>query len=303
MRGTALHTPETVRAFLEKELCADYGECESILRGMAKRKTAFRLNALKMTENTLSSVQKAVDCQSVDFLPGAFLTAASEREMLALSEAERGEIYLQSLSSMLPALALSPKAGEDILDMTAAPGGKTCQIASLTKNGAHITACEKDKVRAERLRYNLEKQGVRASVLVEDARNLSDFLRFDRILLDAPCSGSGTLDLGSERSCRAFSEELVKNCAALQKQLLFKAVNMLKTGGTLVYSTCSVLEKENGEAVRAALATKKVALEPISFPFMEKLPLLHGKNAVEGTLTVAPDEEFEGFYLAVLKKL
>ena len=124
------------------------------------------------------------------------IEGAREPEIQELPIYREGGIYLQSLSSMLPPLFLAPKAGESVLDMAAAPGGKTTQMAAMTGNQAQITACEKNKVRQKRLKYNLEKQGASGTyVMVEDARKLNDFFSFDRILLDAPCSGSGTVEV------------------------------------------------------------------------------------------------------------
>ena len=114
---------------------------------------------------------------------------------------------------MLPPIILEPKEGENILDMAAAPGGKTTQMAALTNNKAFITAVEKNKIRAERLKYNLQKQGVGCvNVMLEDARKLSDFFSFDKILLDAPCSGSGTMSIFDKN----FNEELIKRSSKIQ---------------------------------------------------------------------------------------
>ena len=115
---------------------------------------------------------------------------------------KNGKIYLQSLSSMLPPIVLNPMPKNDILDMTAAPGGKTTQIAALSNNEANITACEINKIRAERLRYNLDKQGASSVfVMLEDARNIDNFFSFDQILLDSPCSGSGTININENNLC------------------------------------------------------------------------------------------------------
>ena len=102
----------------------------------------------------------------------------NEEEIQKLEMYKNGEIYLQSLSSMLPPIILNPTEKTDILDMTSAPGGKTTQIAALTNNNANITACEMSNIRAERLKYNLEKQGALAYVMVKDARNIDKFFSF-----------------------------------------------------------------------------------------------------------------------------
>ena len=230
------------------------------------------------------------------------LTRDREQRVRELAAYERGEVYLQSLSSMLPPLALDPRAGESILDMAAAPGGKTTQMAALAGT-ALITACEKNAVRAERLRFNLERQGAsRVTVMRTDARKLDDFFSFDKVLLDAPCSGSGTLTPRA-RAKAGFSEELVKRSAKTQAALLGKALAVLAPGGTMVYSTCSVLREENEHVVERAVARAGGAVEvvPVKGAFAEHLPLL--PTSLAGTLCVCPSRLFEGFFMAKLKKV
>lgn len=292
----------SVPEFLNEKLNRQYGEeiAAQIVAGYAQaRPVTLRVNTLK---TDVPAVCKAFsDCGisfcGVPWFSGALvLNGVREEEIRKTALYERGEIYLQSLSSMLPPLFLGVKAGESVLDMTAAPGGKTTEISALTGGQAFITACEKDKIRAERLKYNLAKQGApRVSVLCEDATKLDEFFSFDRILLDAPCSGSGTLDL---RAPLKISSKLVENCAALQKKLLAKALRLLKKGGTLVYSTCSVLREENEEVLQSILPCSGCVSEPIA-PF-EGLPLL---PSAEGTLCVAPSALYEGFFVARIKKV
>lgn len=167
-----------------------------------------------------------------------------------------GAIYLQNLSAMIPPLALGPQAGQAVLDMCAAPGGKTCQLAALSGNEALITACEKNAARAERLRYNLDKQGARrVNVMVTDARQLDPFFTFDAVLLDAPCSGSGTVLLADEHQARKqrFEADLLARTVRTQQTLLRRALEAVPAGGVVTYSTCSVLADENEQVVQAAL--------------------------------------------------
>ena len=186
--------------FLAQALTAQYGEAVAaqIEQGMGEQRiTTLRANLLKTTPEDVASVLSVAGIAYTRWAAedAAFLLErADERAVQALPLYERGEIYLQSLSSMLPPLALAPQEGADILDMAAAPGGKTAQMAAMTGNRANITACEINQIRAEKLKYNLEKQGAtRVNIMVRDARKLEDFFRFDQILLDAPCSGSGTI--------------------------------------------------------------------------------------------------------------
>lgn len=226
---------------------------------------------------------------------------AGAKEALTRTAAyENGEIYLQSFSSMLPPLVLAAGEREDVLDMTAAPGGKTTEIFALSSGKARITACEKDFKRAERLKFNLEKQGAKATVLQEDSLSLSDFLRFDRILLDAPCSGSGTILWNAPKTYRYFSEELVKNSAALQKKLLKKAGTLVKKGGVLVYSTCSLLKEEDEDAISSLLSSGDFVLEPFDLSGKDKMSLFLDERGILGVL---PTDLYEGFFVAKLRRI
>lgn len=172
---------------------------------------------------------------------------------------------------------------------------KPLGMAALTQNKATITACELNKIRAERLKYNLQKQGATSTyVMVTDARKLDDFFSFDKILLDAPCSGSGTIDANTDFS-KTFTQTLIKKSVSSQAMLLTKAIKLLKPGHEMVYSTCSILECENEEVVSKVLS--KAEIVPIE---IEGLPLLPTK--IKGTLCIAPTSLYEGFFVAKLRK-
>lgn len=286
--------------FLVKMLERQYGEeSKSIVASYAqKRAVTLRINTLK---TDAESVKKKLRAHSVPFEEVPWFEAAlvcphsTERELRDLEIYEKGEIYLQSLSSMLPPLVLNAEAGESVLDMTAAPGGKTTEIAALSGGKTLITACEKDKIRFDRLRYNVEKQGApRVTLLNQDALKLDEFFRFDKILLDAPCSGSGTIQEGERIK---ISEKLVENCAVLQEKLLLKAWKLLKKGGTIVYSTCSVLRQENEDVLLRVIAETGATLIPLDRSFGCKL-----LPCINGTLCLHPNDRFEGFFLAKLQK-
>ena len=164
-----------------------------------------------------------------------------------------------------------------------------------------VTACEPDRIRCDRLKSNLKRLGCeRVSVMNADARKLDDFLKFDRILLDAPCSGSGSLHVSGEALSAPFSEKLVVNSARLQAQLLRKACRLLKRGGTLVYSTCSVLRQENEDQLKAILKSEGMRLKPVPESLLGHVPAL--PCLMPGTLTICPTERFEGFFVSILEK-
>ena len=297
--------PGTVE-WLYEQLKEQYADnADNVLSGLAsERITSLRVNTLKTDTMTVRNElhDSGLESERVAFYEDALvLPARSEPALRKTSMYGNGEIYLQSLSAMIPPLLIGAQEGEDILDMCAAPGGKTGQIIQLTSGRAMLTACEPDRIRCERMKSNLCRLGCdRVNVMNTDARKLDDFLKFDRILLDAPCSGSGTLKLDKDGNMNsAFSEKLVVNSARLQNQLIKKACSLLKRGGTLVYSTCSVLRQENEDRVMA-LRNEKMTLQPITREMLPGVPVL--ENRLPGTLTVPPGPDYEGFFIAVLKK-
>ncbi len=293
--------------FLYERLLKQYGEklTESILNGFSvKRYVTLRVNTLKSNTDKIKEILNSLNIKykEVEWSREALiLEEVDEAEIRKLSIYENGEIYLQSLSSMLPAIVLDPQPNENILDMAAAPGGKTTQMASLSQNKALITACEKNKIRAERLKYNIEKQGAnKVNVLIEDARNLDSYFSFDKILLDAPCSGSGTININNEKLGNIFTEELINRSVKTQYELLKKAISILKSGHEMVYSTCSILEEENEKNIEKILKNNNIEIVPIDENLFKEANLLPPQ--IKGTIIVAPNELYEGFFIAKLRK-
>lgn len=279
----------------------DYPNYEEIIEGLSKRrKTTFRINRIKTTNEEIDDFLNANNIKYTH--PSFFNDAYIIEENIDLSELsiyKEGKIYLQSLSSQIPPLFLDLENSLDILDMCAAPGGKTLEIASITNNKKSIMACETNKIRAERLKHNITEQGAKVNVSVVDARKLDDFFRFDSVLLDAPCSGSGTINLNNPKDLKYFSYDLVKNSAKIQKELLKKALTILKPGHTLVYSTCSILKEENEDVIKSVLNNNYV-IEKIDLN-IDKSNFLDSK--IDGVITVKPSEFYEGFFIAKIKKI
>lgn len=288
--------------FLKKLLLNEYSNnyVYNILDGYnANRKTTIRVNTLISTfEEVIQFLDKNnISYSAVSDIQNAIIINDSY-DITKTKLYENGAIYLQSLSSMLPPLILNPKEDAHILDMCAAPGSKTTQLAALTNNKACITACEFDKIRAERLKYNLNKLGTsRVTVLVKDSRNLDEFFRFDTIMLDAPCSGSGTVLL-NEESKQVFNQKVIDKCQKRQISLLKKGLSMLNKNGVLVYSTCSILKEENEQVLKACL-NNNFELLPIDKEKYD-LPYL---PSLENTITIAPTELYEGFFVAKIKRI
>ncbi len=297
---------EKLPDFLIEKLHKDYTEeqVNKIIDGYKKEKRlTFRVNTIKTTVEAIEKelIKNEIEFEKVKWSKDAFIVLnKKENEIQEMDIYKNGKIYLQSLSSMLPPIVLNPMPKNDILDMTAAPGGKTTQIAALSNNEANITACEINKIRAERLRYNLDKQGASSVfVMLEDARNIDNFFSFDQILLDSPCSGSGTININENNLNEYFTTELVERSKKLQIALIKKAIKILKSGKEMVYSTCSILKEENEDIIRKVL-NEGIEIVPIEFDGKETLPQL--STTIKGTLCICPTKYYEGFFIAKLRK-
>ncbi len=296
-----------INDFLIEALTKQYGQALTleIIEGYkCKRYTTIRVNTLKTTVlDVINEFDKlGIEYEQNDLFSHALIIKnKTSKEMLELDLCKEGKIYLQSLSSQLPAILLEPKESCDILDMCASPGSKTTYLAQLVNNNSFITACEIDKIRMERLKSNVLKLGVSCvNFMTVDSRKLDDFFRFDQILLDAPCSGSGTLSI-YDKSMSKFSKALVYNSSKLQFELLKKALTILKPNQEMIYSTCSILDIENEEVLNKILKVCKCEIIPFDEKIKENLSLLPSK--VEGTLCIKPDCYFEGFFVAKIKKI
>lgn len=301
-----MSTP-VIPPLLQELLLKQYGEAvtQRILAGYAlQRPVTLRVNPLRSSRRQVEELLTAAGIQFEEipwYADALMLPHVREDAVQALPLYAEGCVYLQNPSAMIPPLVLMPKAGETILDMAAAPGGKTTQMAALSENQALITACEKNKIRAERMQYNLQKQGAsRVGVLMEDARRLDDLFAFDKILLDAPCSGSGTILLTEGEPQRRMTWDWLKKTAATQTALLQKALRLLKPGHEMVYSTCSILAMENEDVLTRCLSGGQGEILPIDHPLLDCVPQL--PVSIPGTLCVCPNELYEGFFVARIRK-
>ena len=291
---------------------ANFGErvVNSILSGMCEtRNTTFRVNTLKSSNEEVESFLTAnnVEFEKCDFYDNAYIVKKTEKEMLDYEICKEGKIYLQSLSSMVPPLVLDAKPGEIILDMTSAPGSKTTEIAALTNNVATIYANEIDKIRFERLKFNIEKQGANIAELInDDGCNLGTRYpeTFDRVLLDTPCSGEGRFLLNESSTYSKWSTKMVNELSALQVKLITSACKALKPGGTLVYSTCTLNKSENEKIVDYAIKKLNMEVAPIDLKIKNKLngDTKGFDKQVKDTIKILPNKNFEGFYVAKLIK-
>lgn len=287
---------------------------DKILSGMSgERNTTLRVNTIKSNAQEIMNFLKGsgIKFDRVSWYSDALVMKnASEKQIQQLEIYETGKVYLQSLSSMIPPLVLDPKENEKILDLTAAPGSKTTQMAAMMQNKGYILANELDAVRCERLKYNIEKQGAKI-VEVNNGRGETIGKKyeeyFDKVLLDAPCSGEGRFLATDARTYRSWSSKTVNELAKLQKKLFKSAYQALKPGGELVYSTCTLNREENEKILEWALTyseenNMKIRLEPINLKLKNAISPISEKPDINKAIRIIPTKETEGFFIAKLKK-
>lgn len=222
-----------------------------------------------------------------------------------------GHFYVQDIASMLPPRVLAPAPGERVLDVSAAPGSKTTQMAVMMENRGLIVANDVVQKRLRALINNLQRLGIVNTAVVRtpgESFGNQYFESFDKILLDPACSGLGTLHKSPE-VLSWWTPNHVERLAAGQRKLIASALKALKPGGILVYSTCTLTPQENEEVIDFALREFPVELEPISLPGLKTragLTEFEGRRyhpRMERTVRLYPFEnQTEGFFLARLRK-
>ncbi len=222
-----------------------------------------------------------------------------------------GYYYVQEAASMIPPIVLDPQPGDVVLDMAAAPGSKTSQMAQYMENKGLIVANDVKGQRLAALGLNLQRVGAFNNVVtLMQGQNFSrsDIL-FDRVLLDAPCSGTGTIRK-SPKTITMWNPDMVKRLSRMQKKLIMTAWDVLKPGGTLVYSTCSLEPEENEGTVSFLLENAPDArMLEIDLPIKRTDPVLEfdGKKfhpEVHNCLRLWPqDNDTEGFFVAGIRKV
>jgi NOL1/NOP2/sun family putative RNA methylase len=289
----------------------DIHTVDKILYGISNKKlTTLRVNTLKYDIKSLMDFFKEVNIkfERVKWNENALiLKNADERDLEKLNIFKEGQIYLQNLSSMIPPIILDPKEGEKVLDVAAAPGSKTTQMAAMMKNMGFILANEADKIRAERLKYNLKLQGVEiAEVRVGKGEKIGEEYPefFDKVLLDVPCSGEGIISIKDPKTYRGWSLKEVERLSRLQKKLFESAYKALKKGGIMVYSTCTLNRKENEEIIDWALNNfdiKIMNIDRLDNNFLNGIDI-GLSDEVKKCIRVIPNEVYEGFFVCKIKK-
>lgn len=267
-------------------------------------------------EQILSSLSEAgIPAQAIQDLPfpAFFLNKEDFRKFQAHPLYIDGVLYVQGLSSMLPVLVLAPRPGERILDLTAAPGSKTTLIALLMKGEGDLVANDSNKPRFFKMKTILERQGfphVRMTMMAGEAYGRQEPECFDRVLVDAPCSGEARFIAGDSASQGYWKMMKVRELAKKQKRLFLSGFSALKPGGVLVYSTCTFAPEENEGVLSACLKRIGPAaeIEDIALPAVRTMEGLTSweKDVYPPSLTrtrrIVPDARSEGFFIARVRK-
>lgn len=288
----------------------------------------------ELLESLLHPVPRYVRVNTLHAEPGAVVDALGERgfvlepiewpsrelpvyrvieEPFALASTPEhlmGDLYVQDLASLSAPAALEPRPGESVLDLAAAPGGKTTAIAQMTGDDAAVLAVEPVPHRAAALTANLRRLGITGVALwLGRGEELEPKRRFDRVLLDAPCTGEGVLPRDPARRTGDLKEHAM--LAGLQRRLLDQAVRLLEPGGVLVYSTCTFSPEEGEGLVKYAVEEAGLVPEPLPFdslggvpldPALERAGPLEFGPAVRHARRVYPDRhDALGFFVARLR--
>jgi len=264
-------------------------------------KRSLRVNTLKISPNDLIKRLREKSwnvSQPISNHP-EIIQIMSELEPGELGKAEEhllGYYYVQEITSMMPILALQPQIDDICLDLCAAPGSKTTQAAALMENKGTIIANDLNIGRISILSANLERFGI------------TNTIKFDKILVDAPCSGEGNIRC-SPGTYLEWSEGLLKNLGRRQKKLASAALELLKINGEMIYSTCTHSPEENEEVIQHLIDNYDIQIEPIVLPIKSRpgIPEWKGKTfspeIKKAVRIYHHDNDLEGFFLCKIKKL
>ena len=310
---------------------ADYGRYKKILGQQILR--SIRCNTLKISPEDLKKKleekswkisQLWKNYPEVMIVDGKIVEEGSEKKLIELGPGELGRAiehilgyyYIQELASMLPIIILKPKPEEKFLDLCASPGSKTTQASSEMKNTGTIIANEINLGRIKILASNLERCGVTNSLITMcDGVLLCERFKeqkvfFDKILVDAPCSGEGTLR-SSPKTYFMWNIKTIRGVSKLQKKLFEKAFEILTVDGEIVYSTCTHAPEENEEIVNFALEKfgDKIKIEKIILPIKCREGITEWEDKkfskeVKNVCRIYPhDNNTEGFFISKFKRI
>ncbi len=299
-----MNLPSAFLSRMEEMLKSEY--CAFLQSYSVDKKLALRANPLKISADDLQKLLP-FELKNIPWSPNGFYYSNDASPGKSPFH-DAGLFYIQEPSAQLPAVLLDAKPGERILDLCAAPGGKTTQIAGAMQNTGLIVANEPYPARAKILSQNIERLGITNAVITcalpdKLAKYFPEF--FDKIMVDAPCSGEGMFRK-DENTVNEWSEENVSMCATRQWDILQSAYAMLRPGGVLVYSTCTFAPDEDEKIVSRLIS--ELDMEVVSCEIngvsQGRPEWADGNDALKGTFRIWPHiSDGEGHFAALLKKI
>ncbi len=294
----------------------------SIFETFVERPTTFRVNTLKVPDPRVVISQlheQHILAEPIRGIPNAYrLRKGTKRDLTDTSAYKQGLIYLQSIASQVPPLALAAQPGDIVLDLCAAPGSKTTQMAAQLEGEGKLIACESNKVRFFKLHHNctllglLEKEKF-LELRMDDGCRVCGHKRgtIDKLLADVPCSGESRFIFGRDETLGYWSERKVHEMARKQRRLLFSAFHALRVGGEMVYSTCTLSPEENEFLVDKLVSRFPDAVEVVpvqleGVTFLPEIREFRGKSVKSSArlgYRVQPTELVESFFISKLRKV
>ena len=278
--------------------------CEYCLKRLNK---SIRVNTLKISVKELKEKLNEYELKQIPWCKEGFWIKGPRTDLGNLLEHSLGYFYVQEAASMIPPVVLQPKEHDLVLDLASAPGSKTTQIASMMNNKGIIIANDIKYDRLKALSVNLQRSGILNTIITLKSNYSFKEMNFDKILLDAPCSGTGAIRK-SLLTLKIWNNNMINKLANDQKRLILNAFDSLNENGVLVYSTCSVDPEENEAVIDFLLKNRDAKLEDINLD-IKKSPVIlnyeneHYNNEIKKCLRIWPqDNDTEGFFVAKIKK-
>ena len=301
--------PQFKKEFIERyRKLTDWKEFREACTKRLKR--SIRVNTIKISPEKLIKrlEEKGYKLTQVPFYKEGFYVEGEKMDIGNLPEHSLGYFYVQEAASMIPPLILGPEKNEFILDMAAAPGSKTTQLSALMENTGIIVANDYKYQRLKPLEINLQRCGCKNVLVTISKGHKIRNMQFDKILLEAPSSGTGGI-AKSLRTLEIYNTDMIKKLAIEQKRLILTAYSLLKPKGILVYSTCSIEPHEDEAVINHLLKNTYAKLEKIEIKSLKSSePVLEFENEnysseIKKCLRIWPqDNNTEGFFVAKIIK-
>lgn len=280
---------------------------------LAFLRRSIRINTIR---GSVAEIKQAIEKKGWVLTPipwcaeGFWISHPERKDVGNLWEHHLGKIYVQEAASMIPPLVLNPQPGEIVLDMCASPGSKTTQMGMMMENKGLIIANDYQGQRLQPLGINIQRSGLTNVILTLMSGKRFYQFQFDKILVDAPCSGTGTIRK-SLKTIRIWNPLMITKLARQQQELIVNAFNNLKSGGEMVYSTCSLEPEENEGVVHlllekfphAQIVKAKLPGLKTSKPVLEFNGIKYNSQ-IKDTIRIWPqDNDTEGFFIVKIRKI